>query len=32
VSAKELLHRYLDECPLIAIVRGITPPESEAVG
>jgi 2-dehydro-3-deoxyphosphogalactonate aldolase len=32
VSAKELLHRYLDECPLIAIVRGISPVEAEAVG
>jgi 2-dehydro-3-deoxyphosphogalactonate aldolase len=32
VSAKELLHRYLDECPLIGIVRGITPKEAEAVG
>jgi 2-dehydro-3-deoxyphosphogalactonate aldolase len=32
VSAKELLHRYLDECPLIAIVRGITPAGSEAIG
>ena len=32
MSAKELLHRYLDECPLVAIVRGITPDESEAVG
>lgn len=32
MSAKELLHRYLDECPLIAIVRGMTPDEAEAVG
>jgi 2-dehydro-3-deoxyphosphogalactonate aldolase len=32
VSAKDLLHRYLDECPLIAIVRGITPDEVEAIG
>jgi 2-dehydro-3-deoxyphosphogalactonate aldolase len=32
VSAKELLHRYLDECPLIAIVRGITPGETDAIG
>jgi 2-dehydro-3-deoxyphosphogalactonate aldolase len=32
VGAKELLHRHLDECPLIAIVRGITPDEAEAVG
>lgn len=32
MSAKELLHRYLDECPLIAIVRGVTPDEAEAIG
>lgn len=32
MSAEELLHRYLDECPLIAIVRGITPDEAVAVG
>lgn len=32
VSGKELLHRYLDECPLIAIIRGVTPDEAEAIG
>jgi 2-dehydro-3-deoxyphosphogalactonate aldolase len=32
VSAKELLHRYLDECPLVAIVRGIGPDEAVAIG
>jgi 2-dehydro-3-deoxyphosphogalactonate aldolase len=32
LAAKELLHRYLDQCPLVAIVRGITPEEAEAVG
>jgi 2-dehydro-3-deoxyphosphogalactonate aldolase len=32
VSAKELLKRYLDECPLIAIIRGVTPDEAEAIG
>jgi len=32
VSANELLHRYLDECPLVAIVRGVTPDEAEAIG
>ena len=32
MSATELLHRYLDECPLIAIIRGITPNECEAIG
>jgi len=32
MSAKELLHRYLDECPLIAIIRGVRPDEAEAIG
>src|SRR4051794_2972529 len=32
VSAKELLHRYLDECPLVAIIRGVTPDEADAIG
>jgi 2-dehydro-3-deoxyphosphogalactonate aldolase len=32
VSAKELLNRYLDECPLIAIIRGVTPDDAEAIG
>jgi 2-dehydro-3-deoxyphosphogalactonate aldolase len=32
VTSNELLHRYLDQCPLIAIVRGITPREAEAIG
>ena len=32
MSAKELLHRYLDDCPLVAIVRGITPGEAESIG
>jgi 2-dehydro-3-deoxyphosphogalactonate aldolase len=32
LSASEILHRYLDECPLIGIVRGVTPDESEAIG
>jgi 2-dehydro-3-deoxyphosphogalactonate aldolase len=32
VSAKELLHRCLDECPLIAIVRGLAVEEAEAIG
>ena len=31
MSAKELLHRYLDECPLVAIIRGVTPGEAEAI-
>lgn len=32
MSAKELFHRYFDQCPLIAIVRGITPQDAEAIG
>ncbi|MFL6727111.1 MAG: 2-dehydro-3-deoxy-6-phosphogalactonate aldolase [Sphingomicrobium sp.] len=32
MSASELLHRHLDECQLIAIVRGVTPSEAEAIG
>jgi 2-dehydro-3-deoxyphosphogalactonate aldolase len=32
MSATELLHRYLDECPLIGIIRGVTPEQAEAVG
>ena len=31
MSAGELLHHFLGQCPLIAIVRGITPAEAEAV-
>lgn len=32
MAAKELLRRHLDECPLIAIIRGVTPAEAEAIG
>jgi 2-dehydro-3-deoxyphosphogalactonate aldolase len=32
MSAPELLHRYLDECPLVAIVRGVTPAQAEEIG
>lgn len=32
MNAKQLLHHYLDKCPLIAIIRGITPNEAEAIG
>jgi 2-dehydro-3-deoxyphosphogalactonate aldolase len=32
VTASELLHRYLDECPLVGIIRGVTPDEAEAIG
>ena len=32
MTAKELLHRYLDETPLVAIIRGVTPDDVEAIG
>ena len=32
MSAKELLRKYLGECPLVAIIRGVTPDEVDAVG
>ena len=32
MSASELLRHYLDECPLVAILRGVTPGEAEAIG
>lgn len=32
MNPKEELKRRLDECPLIAILRGVTPAEAEAVG
>lgn len=32
MNARELLRHYLDQCPLIAIIRGVTPEEAEAVG
>src|SRR5882672_11994778 len=32
VTPIELLRRYLDECPLVAIIRGVTPDEAEAIG
>ncbi len=28
----ETLRRYLDQCPLIGIIRGVTPDEAEAIG
>lgn len=31
MSAKELLQNYLGQCPLIAIIRGVTPDEVEAI-
>jgi 2-dehydro-3-deoxyphosphogalactonate aldolase len=32
MSASQQLRHYVDQCPLIAIVRGITPEEAEAIG
>lgn len=32
MPASELLRRYMDECPLVAIIRGVTPDEAEAIG
>ena len=32
MSPKELLRRYMDECPLVAIIRGVSPDEAEAIG
>jgi 2-dehydro-3-deoxyphosphogalactonate aldolase len=32
LSPKELLQSHLDQCPLIAIVRGVTPQDAEAIG
>jgi 2-dehydro-3-deoxyphosphogalactonate aldolase len=32
MSAKELLRRFMGECPLVAIIRGVTPDEAEAIG
>lgn len=32
MSARDLLHRYLDPCPLVAIIRGVTPDEAQTMG
>ena len=32
LSALDQLRLYLDQCPLIAIIRGVTPAEAEAIG
>src|SRR5881398_4123210 len=32
LSARELFRQYLSQCPLIAIIRGVTPGEAEAIG
>ena len=32
MTATELFHRYFDQCPLVAIIRGVTPGEADAIG
>ena len=32
MTASELFRRYLDQCPLVAIIRGVTSGEAEAIG
>jgi 2-dehydro-3-deoxyphosphogalactonate aldolase len=32
MTPTEILRAYLDQCPLIAIIRGVTPDEVEAIG
>lgn len=32
MSATDLLDHYLQQCPLVAIIRGVTPDEVEAIG
>ena len=32
MSTKDILQHYLDECPLVAILRGVTADEAEAIG
>jgi 2-dehydro-3-deoxyphosphogalactonate aldolase len=32
VNPTELLRRYVDQCPLIAIIRGVMPDEAETIG
>ena len=32
MSARALLHQYLDQCPLIAIIRGVTADTADAIG
>lgn len=32
MTARDLLQHHLDQCPLIAIIRGVTPAEVEAIG
>ena len=32
MSPKDLLRHHLDQCPLVAIIRGVTPGDAEAIG
>ena len=32
MSPKETFHRHFDACPLVAIIRGVTPADAEAIG
>jgi len=32
LSPRDLLQLYLDQCPLIAIIRGVTPDDAEVIG
>ncbi|HUQ70019.1 MAG TPA: hypothetical protein VM165_10875, partial [Planctomycetaceae bacterium] len=32
MSSRDLLRRYLDQCPLVAILRGVKPDEAESIG
>ncbi|HVL78661.1 MAG TPA: 2-dehydro-3-deoxy-6-phosphogalactonate aldolase [Sphingomicrobium sp.] len=32
MSAAEIFHRHLAACPLVAIIRGVTPDEAESIG
>ena len=32
MSAPERFRTYLEECPLVAIIRGVRPDEAEAIG
>ena len=32
MNALEDFRRYFAECPLVAIIRGVTPDEAEAIG
>jgi len=32
MNARAVFDRYFDECPLVAIIRGVTPDEADAIG